>query len=64
MRWRRKIEKDEQYVTQMMKISGAMEGCIKQNNGIDIYVEYFEEPDDGTQCEAPQVKTIGLHTKL
>ena len=48
----------------MMKISGAMEGCIKQNNGIDIYVEYFEEPDDGTQCEAPQVKTIGLHTKL
>ena len=26
----------------MMKISGAMEGCIKQNNGIDIYVEYFD----------------------
>ena len=36
-----------------------MEGCIKQNNGIDIYVEYFEDEDEATQCDAPQAKTIG-----
>ena len=36
-----------------------MESCIKQNNGIDIYIEYFEEPDEGTECEAPQTKTVG-----
>ena len=77
MRWRRKIEKDDHYVTQLMKISNVgwtnmfdmiwclipilqtMEGCIKQNNGIDIYVEYFEDEDEATQCDAPQAKTIG-----
>ena len=36
-----------------------MENCIKQNNGIDIYLEYFEEPDEMTQCDAPQAKSIG-----
>ena len=36
-----------------------MEGCIKQNNGIDIYVEYFEEKDEGTECEAPHARTVG-----
>ena len=36
-----------------------MESCIKQNNGIDIYIEYFEEQDEGTECEAPTTKTVG-----
>ena len=36
-----------------------MENCIKQNNGIDIYVEYFEEADEITQFDAPQAKSIG-----
>ena len=36
-----------------------MESCIKQNNGIDIYIEYFEESDEETECEAPQTKTVG-----
>ena len=27
MRWRRKIEKDEQYVTQMMKITNVSKSC-------------------------------------
>ena len=36
-----------------------MEGCIKQNNGIDIYIEYFENQDEVTQCEVPQTKTVG-----
>ena len=36
-----------------------MENCIKQNNGIEIYFEYFEDPDEMTQCDAPQAKSIG-----
>ena len=38
-----------------------MEGCIKQNNGIDIYIEYFENQDEVTQCEVPQTKTVGQY---
>ena len=38
-----------------------MEGCIKQNNGIDIYVEYFEEEDEGTVADTPRMKTVGLY---
>ena len=81
MRWRRKIEKDDHYVTQMTKTGNVsrgncqlvlavwllraflfqmMESCIKQNNGIDIYIEYFEDVDEGTECEAPQTKTVGI----
>ena len=37
-----------------------MESCIKQNNGIDIYIEYFEDVDEGTESEAPQTKTVGI----
>ena len=39
-----------------------MESCIKQNNGIDIYIEYFEDVDEGTECEAPQTKTVGINS--
>ena len=54
------MEKDEQYVTQMRRISHSMESCIKQNNGIDIYLEYFPQLDRRTECEPPHTKTVGL----
>ena len=34
------------------------EQCIKQNNAIDIYEDYFENPDEATQCEKPEAKTV------
>ena len=54
------MEKDEQYVTQMRRISHSMESCIKQNNGIDIYLEYFTQLDRSTECEAAHARTVGL----
>ena len=36
----------------------SAEQCIKQNNAIDIYEDYFENPDDATQCEKPEAKTV------
>ena len=36
-----------------------MERCIKQNNGIDIYTDYFQEVDQATQSEAPNTWTVG-----
>ena len=59
-RWRRKVEKDEQYVSQLRRITQSMESCIKQNNGIDIYLEYFSQLDRSTECEPAHSKTVGL----
>ena len=36
----------------------SMEQCIRQNNAIDIYEDYFEVQDDSTQCERPEAKTV------
>lgn len=37
----------------------AMERCILQNNGVDIYQEFFsEEPDVEESLEAPAANTI------
>ena len=37
-----------------------MESCIKQNNGIDIYLEYFSQLDRSTEWEPAHSKTVGL----
>lgn len=38
-----------------------MEHCVKQNNAIDIYEEYFrEEEADEFEDEAPSAKTINV----
>jgi dynein intermediate chain 2 len=37
-----------------------MENCIKQNNAIEIYEEYFTEPDEATDSEEPKAKTVNL----
>ena len=35
-----------------------MEQCIRQNNAIEIYEDYFETIDDSTLCEKPEAKTV------
>ena len=54
------MEKDDQYVSQLRRITQNMESSIKQNNGIDIYLEYFSQLDRRTECEPAQTKTVGL----
>lgn len=38
----------------------VMEHCIKQNNAIDIYEEYFEDVDVDQVDETPSAKTINV----
>ncbi|XP_038613256.1 dynein intermediate chain 2, axonemal [Tachyglossus aculeatus] len=61
IRFRKKVEKDENYVNSIVHLGSVMERCIKQNNAIDIYQEYFEEDDaDEVTQEAPSAKTINV----
>ncbi|XP_055096748.1 dynein axonemal intermediate chain 2 isoform X1 [Symphalangus syndactylus] len=61
IRFRKKVEKDENYVNAIMQLGSIMEHCIKQNNAIDIYEEYFNEEEavEVTE-EAPSAKTINV----
>ena len=38
----------------------TMESCIKQNNAIEIYQDYFNEIDEATDCEEPKAKVLNI----
>ncbi|KAL4648624.1 dynein intermediate chain 2, axonemal-like [Arapaima gigas] len=65
MRFRKKVEKDENYIKAILKLGIQMEHSIKQNNAIDIYQEYFgegeeEEEEMADAKEQPAAKTINV----
>ncbi|TDG95893.1 hypothetical protein EPR50_G00244200 [Perca flavescens] len=61
IRYRKKVEKDESYVNSLLALGGLMEHCIRQNNAVDIYQEYFEDEDEVEESqEPPSAKTINV----
>lgn len=60
IRYRKKVEKDEIYMNTIQQLSNIMEHCIKQNNAIDIYEEYFSDIDVDTSGDPPSAKTINV----
>ena len=60
MRFRKKIEKDDNYVKTAMGLASVMESCIKQNNALEIYQDYFNEVDEVTNVDEPVAKTVNL----
>ncbi|XP_075881781.1 dynein axonemal intermediate chain 2-like isoform X2 [Nelusetta ayraudi] len=61
IRFRKKVEKDEGYIASILQLGPAMERCILQNNGVNIYQEFFsEEPDVEESLEAPAANTVSL----
>ncbi|KAM5216554.1 dynein axonemal intermediate chain 2 isoform 2-T4 [Hipposideros larvatus] len=61
IRFRKKVEKDENYINAITQLGSIMEHCIKQNNAIDIYQEYFDDEEAVEVTEdAPSAKTINV----
>ncbi|XP_064614684.1 dynein intermediate chain 3, ciliary-like [Liolophura sinensis] len=60
MRFRKKVEKDEMYINTIQQLGTVMEHCIRQNNAIDIYEEYFEDVEIDQVDEVPSAKTINV----
>ncbi|XP_039978069.1 dynein intermediate chain 2, axonemal [Xiphias gladius] len=61
IRFRKKVEKDESYISSILQLGSVMEHCIKQNNAVDIYQEYFEDEDEVEESpEPPSAKTINV----
>ena len=61
LRYRKKVEKDDEYVRTIKSLSEVMEHCIKQNNAIDIYEEYFTHEVEDIVVEAPTAKTLNVY---
>ncbi|NWU67562.1 DNAI2 protein, partial [Pterocles burchelli] len=60
-RFRKKVEKDENYINTITRLGTLVEHCAKQNNAINIYEEFFaEEETVEVEDEPPSAKTISV----
>lgn len=60
-RYRRKIEKDELFLTQVMALTKPMEHCIFQNNAINIYETFFEDLEPAPLLDPCTSKTLNVY---
>jgi dynein intermediate chain 2 len=58
IRYRKKVEKDEDYINAIAQLGAQVEELIKQNNAIDIYEEYFQGSNVDHSSETPYAKTL------
>ncbi|KFP74832.1 Dynein intermediate chain 2, axonemal, partial [Acanthisitta chloris] len=60
-RLREEAERDESYIRATLRLGSLVEHCVRQNNAIDIYEEYFEEEEeDEEEDEPPSAQTINV----
>lgn len=60
-RYRRKIEKDETYISQVMGLTKPMEHCIFQNNATNIYETFFESLEPAPLLDPCSSKTLNVY---
>ncbi|CAO1421747.1 unnamed protein product [Diamesa tonsa] len=61
VRYRRKLEKDDTFITQVTKLGERMENCILQNNAVDIYDSYFEKLDPAPIVDRSHSRTMFVY---
>ena len=60
-RYKKKVEKEDDYIKQVKGLALAIESDIKQNYSIDIYQEYYEgESTADYSSEPPSAKTLAV----
>eukprot|EP00002_Diphylleia_rotans_P016056 TRINITY_DN311_c0_g1_i3.p1 TRINITY_DN311_c0_g1~~TRINITY_DN311_c0_g1_i3.p1 ORF type:complete len:496 (+),score=87.81 TRINITY_DN311_c0_g1_i3:405-1892(+) len=58
IRYRRKVEKSDEYARSVKALGVVVEDVIQQNNALDIYEEYFSGEPINFSSEPPSVKTL------
>lgn len=58
IRYRKKVEKDEDYIKTVTVLGNSVEDLIKQNNVVDIYEQYYTGITTDHSAEVPNVKTV------
>lgn len=59
-RFRKKAEKDESYLSAMRSLAPIVERCMKQNNTIDVYEQYFVNETFDEYSEPPSAKGLAV----
>lgn len=60
-RYRKKVEKDDEFKVAIVKALGPMvDKCLRQNNTINIYQNYFESFRPATTTEQPNAKGLAV----
>jgi len=57
-RYKKKVEKDEDYIRQVKNLADACEQSLMQNYAIDIYQDYFSGEYADHSSEPPSAKTL------
>lgn len=60
-RYRRKIEKDELFINQVMGLTKPIEHCILQNNAINIYEKFFENLEPAPLLDPCSSRTLNVY---
>ncbi|KAL4452039.1 hypothetical protein ABPG75_007701 [Micractinium tetrahymenae] len=60
LRFRKKVEKDEDYIRTVVRLGTMVEDLVKQNNAIDIYEEYFADVPAQHLSQAPSTSTLTI----
>ncbi|KAJ8972987.1 hypothetical protein NQ317_019018 [Molorchus minor] len=60
-RYRRKIEKDDNYPSDDDALFKSMEDCILQNNAINIYQHYFVDVEPTPMVEKSSARTVNVY---
>uniref|UniRef100_A0A336MZX5 CSON007193 protein n=1 Tax=Culicoides sonorensis TaxID=179676 RepID=A0A336MZX5_CULSO len=61
VRYKRKIEKDENYINQVMSLAKHLEGAIHQNNAVNIYELYFDGLEPPPLMEKCSSRTVNVY---
>lgn len=59
-RYRRKVEKEENYAHTLMGLCKSMENCVLQNNAINIYQQYFSDVEPTPLVEKSSARTVNV----
>lgn len=60
-RYRRKIEKDDLFINQVMGLTKPIEHCILQNNAINIYEKFFENLEPAPLLDPCSSRTLNVY---
>eukprot|EP00158_Paraphelidium_tribonemae_P004535 Partr_v1_DN26809_c0_g1_i1_m40168 putative Dynein, axonemal, intermediate chain 2 len=61
LRYRKKVEKDEEYIRVVKSLCDTVQTYIQQNNAVDIYEEYFTGiGEDAITIDTPSSRTLNV----
>lgn len=59
-RFRKKAEKDDNYLAALRTLVPIAERCMKQNHAVDLYEQFFEGPPIKYYSEPPSAKGLAI----